>query len=164
VSRPAATGGTPATAILMKAGVIFTVHPYDHDPLTPSYGLEAVAALGVDPRRVFKTLLALVDGSPTVAVVPVAGQLDLKALANAVGGKKAEMMDPAAAQRITGYVVGGISPLGQRKQLPTIVDSTAVEFGTVFVSGGKRGLDIELSPDDLVALTQARTAPIGRPA
>jgi len=148
----------------MKAGVTFTVHPYDHDPHTSSYGLEAVAALGVDPRRVFKTLLALVDGAPTVAVVPVAGQLDLKALANAVGGKKAEMMDPTAAQRMTGYVVGGISPLGQRKRLTTIVDSTAVEFATVFVSGGKRGLDIELSAQDLVRLTQGRTAPIGRPS
>lgn len=148
----------------MKAGVTFTVHPYDHDPQTTSYGLEAVAALGVDPRRVFKTLLALVDGSPTVAVVPVAGQLDLKALANAVGGKKAEMMDPAAAQRMTGYVVGGISPLGQRKRLTTIVDSTSVEFATVFVSGGKRGLDIELSAQELVRLTQGRTAPIGRPS
>jgi Cys-tRNA(Pro)/Cys-tRNA(Cys) deacylase len=155
-------GGTPATVALTRAGVLFTAHPYDHDPSSSSYGLEAAAALGVDAARVFKTLLATVDGRVTVAVVPVSGSLDLKALAAATGGKRAEMADPSVAERTTGYVVGGISPLGQRKQLPTVVDVSAESFATVFVSGGRRGLDIELSPGDLVRLTGATTARIGR--
>ncbi len=155
--------GTPATVVLAAAGVPFSVHPYEHDPAARSYGLEAAQALGVDPVRVFKTLLATVDGTLTVAVVPVSGQLDLKALASAVGGKRAELADPRAAERSTGYVVGGISPLGQRRTLPTVIDSSAAGFSTVFVSAGRRGLDVELDPDDLVRLTSAVVAPLGRP-
>lgn len=160
--RARAGGGTPATTALDRAGVVHTLHPYEHDPAAPSYGLEAAEALGVPATRVFKTLLAEVDGRLTVAVVPVSGQLDLKALAAAVGGKKAQMADPGVAERVTGYVVGGISPLGQKKALPTVVDVTALEFPTVYVSAGKRGLDVELAPQELVRLTRARTAPIGR--
>jgi Cys-tRNA(Pro)/Cys-tRNA(Cys) deacylase len=149
--------------VLEKAKVAHTLHPYDPDhPDAQGYGEAAVAALGADPRQVFKTLLARVDGALTVAVVPVAGMLDLKALAAAVGGRKAVMADPADAERTTGYVVGGISPLGQRKALPTVVDDSALQFGTVMVSAGKRGLQVELAPADLVRLTRARTAPIGR--
>jgi Cys-tRNA(Pro)/Cys-tRNA(Cys) deacylase len=162
-NKAAARGaGTPATVALTKAGVPFEARAYDHDPAASSYGLEAAEALGVEPRRVFKTLLAEVDGKLVVAVVPVSGSLDLKALAAAAKGKRAVMADPAVAERTTGYVVGGISPLGQRKALPTVVDTSALEHATVLVSGGRRGFDIELSPDDLVRLTRATTAPIGR--
>ncbi|ATW48027.1 Cys-tRNA(Pro) deacylase [Streptomyces xantholiticus] len=156
------SGGTPATVALAAAGTPFTLHAYDHDPATPSYGEEAAEALGVCPDRVFKTLVADVDGALTVAVVPVAGQLDLKALAAAVGGKRAAMADPAAAERTTGYVRGGISPLGQRKRLPTVVDASASEHETVCVSAGRRGLEVELSPTDLVALTAASLSRIAR--
>jgi Cys-tRNA(Pro)/Cys-tRNA(Cys) deacylase len=156
-------GGTPATVALTAAGVDFTVHAYDHDPSHPSYGEEAAEAMGVSPERVFKTLVADVDGALTVAVVPVAGQLDLKALASAVGGKKAAMADPALAERTTGYVRGGISPLGQRKRLPTVLDASAGGHATICVSAGRRGLEVELSPTDLTALTGATLAPIGRP-
>lgn len=155
-------GGTPATVALAKAGVEFTLHPYDHDPSAASYGTEAAEALGLDPAHVFKTLLASVDGSLVVAVVPVTGQLDLKALAAAAGGKKAVMADPADAERATGYVVGGISPLGQRRRLSTYVDDSASTFATVYVSGGRRGLDIGLSPADLLRVTNASYAPIRR--
>ncbi len=155
-------GGTPATVALERAGVAFTTHRYEHDPAATSYGLEAAAQLGLDATAVFKTLLAEVDGQLVVAIVPVAGQLDLKALAGAVGGKRAAMADPAAAERATGYVVGGISPLGQRKQLPTVVDTSALGQPTVYVSGGKRGFDVGLDPSDLVALLSATVAPIGR--
>ena len=154
--------GTPATVALTQAKVSFEVHAYEHDPAAQSYGTEAAEAMGVVPGRVFKTLLADVDGKLTVAVVPVSGQLDLKALASAVGGKKAAMAAPAAAERTTGYVVGGISPLGQRKKLPTVIDESALGYETVFCSAGRRGLEIELAPADLVRLTGARTAPIGR--
>jgi Cys-tRNA(Pro)/Cys-tRNA(Cys) deacylase len=154
--------GTPATVALTKAGIAWTPHAYDHDPAAASYGLEAAIALGVDAHRVFKTLVASVDGALTVAVVPVTGQLDLKALAMAVDGKRAEMADPAVAERTTGYVRGGISPLGQRKPLPTVVDESATAHDTVFVSGGRRGFDVELDPRDLVRLTSARVAAIGR--
>ncbi|QNP73241.1 Cys-tRNA(Pro) deacylase [Streptomyces roseirectus] len=157
------SGGTPATVALTAAGVSYTVHAYDHDPAHPSYGEEAAEAMGVSPERVFKTLVADVDGALTVAVVPVAGTLDLKALANAVGGKKAAMADPALAERTTGYVRGGISPLGQRKRLPTVLDSSANAHPTICVSAGRRGLEVELSPTDLTTLTDAVTAPIGRP-
>ncbi|MFF9163013.1 Cys-tRNA(Pro) deacylase [Streptomyces longwoodensis] len=156
-------GGTPATVALTAAGVDFTVHAYDHDPNHPSYGGEAAEAMGVSPERVFKTLVADVDGALTVAVVPVAGQLDLKALAAAVGGKKAAMADPALAERTTGYVRGGISPLGQRKKLPTVLDASAGGHATICVSAGRRGLEVELSPADLATLTGATLAPIGRP-
>jgi len=155
-------GGTPATVALEAAGVAFTVHAYDHDPAAASYGGEAAQALGVGAERVFKTLVADVDGTLTVGVVPVSGQLDLKALAAAVGGKRAAMADPAAAERSSGYVLGGISPLGQRRALRTVVDDSALAHPTVFVSAGRRGLEVELTPADLVALTGARTAPIGR--
>ncbi len=154
--------GTPATIALTKAKVPFTVHAYDHDPASPSYGEEAASALGVPAERVFKTLVAAVDGKLTVAVVPVSGSLDLKALAAAAGGKKAAMADPAEAERATGYVLGGISPLGQRKRLPTVVDITASDHATVHVSAGRRGLEIELAPADLVRLTAAVLAPVGR--
>ena len=155
-------GGTPATVALTAAGVAFTVHSYDHDPSHPSYGEEAAEAMGVSPERVFKTLVADVDGALTVAVVPVAGQLDLKALAAAAGGKRAAMADPALAERTTGYVRGGISPLGQRKRLPTVLDESATGHDTICVSAGRRGLEVELSPRDLAKLTEAVAAPIGR--
>ncbi|MFD7546612.1 Cys-tRNA(Pro) deacylase [Streptomyces sp. NPDC059578] len=156
------TGGTPATVALTAAGAAFTVHAYAHDPAHPSYGEEAAQAMGVSPDRVFKTLVADVDGELTVAVVPVAGSLDLKALATAVGGKKAAMADPAAAERVTGYVRGGISPLGQRKRLRTVLDASAGEHTTICVSAGRRGLEVELAPTDLVTLTGAALASIGR--
>ncbi|MFF4499236.1 Cys-tRNA(Pro) deacylase [Streptomyces sp. NPDC001401] len=155
-------GGTPATVALTSAGVPYTIHAYDHDPSHPSYGEEAAEAMGVSPDRVFKTLVADVDGSLTVAVVPVAGQLDLKALASAVGGKRAAMADPALAERTTGYVRGGISPLGQRKKLPTVLDASASAHLTICISAGRRGLEVELSPESLTKLTQAVVAPIGR--
>ncbi|MEU9357891.1 Cys-tRNA(Pro) deacylase [Streptomyces sp. NPDC051840] len=161
-SRKQQPGGTPATVALTAAGTEFTVHAYDHDPASPSYGDEAAQALGVSPDRVFKTLVADVDGELVVAVVPVAGSLDLKALASAVGGKRAAMADPAAAERTTGYVRGGISPLGQRKRLRTVLDESAGSHPTVCVSAGRRGLEVELSPADLAALTGASLAPIGR--
>jgi len=155
-------GGTPATVALTRAGVTFEVHRYEHDPAAPSYGEEAAVLLGVDPGRVFKTLFAAVDGRLVVGVVPVSGQLDLKALAAAVGGKKAQMARPEDAERATGYVVGGISPVGQKRDHPTVVDTTALEHETVFVSGGRRGMDLELSPHDLVAVTRAVLSDIGR--
>ncbi|MCX4761291.1 Cys-tRNA(Pro) deacylase [Streptomyces sp. NBC_01275] len=156
-------GGTPATVALTAAGVDFTVHSYDHDPAHPSYGEEAAEAMGVSPDRVFKTLVADVDGALTVAVVPVAGSLDLKALAAAVGGKRATMADPILAERTTGYVRGGISPLGQRKKLPTVLDDSASTHPTICVSAGRRGLEVELAAEDLASLTGAKTAPIARP-
>ncbi|KUJ54439.1 aminoacyl-tRNA deacylase [Streptomyces albus subsp. albus] len=155
-------GGTPATVALTAAGTAFTVHSYEHDPAAPSYGTEAAEALGLDPGRVFKTLIATVDEALTVAVVPVSASLDLKALAAAVGGKRAAMADPAAAERTTGYVRGGISPLGQRKRLPTVLDASADDHPTVCVSAGRRGLEVELAPTDLAALTGAVVAPIAR--
>ncbi|TDD18266.1 Cys-tRNA(Pro) deacylase [Kribbella turkmenica] len=154
--------GTPATVALTKAKVEFTTHTYDHDPGARSYGLEAAEALGLAPEQVFKTLLVEVDGRLTVGVVPVDKQLDLKAIAAAAGGKKAVMADPAAAERTTGYVVGGISPIGQKRALPTVVDETATAHDTVYVSGGRRGLDLGLAPADLVTVTKARTAAIAR--
>ncbi|MGY5046058.1 Cys-tRNA(Pro) deacylase [Streptomyces sp. 900105755] len=156
------SGGTPATVALTTAGVDFTIHSYDHDPAHPSYGEEAAEAMGVSPDRVFKTLVADVDGALTVAVVPVAGSLDLKALATAVGGKRAAMADPALAERTTGYVRGGISPLGQRRKLPTVLDASASDHATICVSAGRRGLEVELAPTALASLTNATLAPIGR--
>ena len=156
------TVGTPATVALERAGVAFTVHAYDHDPRSASYGLEAADALGLDPDAVFKTLLADVDGELVVAVVPVSGQLDLKALASVLGGKRAAMADPAVAERTTGYVVGGISPIGQRKRLRTVVDETATTRPAVYVSGGRRGVDLGLDPADLVRVLDAQVARIGR--
>jgi Cys-tRNA(Pro)/Cys-tRNA(Cys) deacylase len=159
--------GTPALELLAKAGVPFTVHEYEH-VATNHYGDETVTALGVPAERVFKTLLASVTGGAkpelVVGIVPVSGQLDLKALAAAVGGKRADMADPAAAQRSSGYVVGGISPLGQRTRLRTVVDSSVLAHEAVLVSGGRRGLQLELAPADLVRLTDALVDDIGRPA
>ncbi|MEU2889826.1 Cys-tRNA(Pro) deacylase [Streptomyces albidoflavus] len=155
-------GGTPATVALTAAGAAFTTHAYAHDPAHPSYGEEAAEAMGVSPDRVFKTLVAEVDGRLTVAVVPVSGSLDLKALATAAGGKKAAMADPAAAERTTGYVRGGISPLGQRTALPTVLDASATGHATICVSAGRRGLEVELAPAVLAELTGAVTAPIAR--
>jgi Cys-tRNA(Pro)/Cys-tRNA(Cys) deacylase len=154
--------GTPATVALTAAGIAYVPHAYEHDPTATNFGLEAAGALGLDPDQVFKTLLADVDGSLVVAVVPVAGKLDLKALAAAIGGKKAEMADPKLAERKTGYVVGGISPIGQKTPHPTVLDETAELFETIFVSGGKRGFDIELAPSALLAVTHGSTAAIAR--
>jgi Cys-tRNA(Pro)/Cys-tRNA(Cys) deacylase len=147
--------GTPAVAAAEKAEIAFRVHEYDHDPGSASYGLEAVEKLGLDPARVFKTLVADVDGTLTVAVVPVEAQLDLRSL-----GKRARMADPKAAERATGYVTGGISPLGQRRPLPTLLDDSALAFETIHVSAGRRGLELELAPADLLALTGGRAAAI----
>jgi Cys-tRNA(Pro)/Cys-tRNA(Cys) deacylase len=152
--------GTPATALLSKQKVAHRLHPYQVDPDTPNYGAQVAAALGVPAARVFKTLVAEVDGALTVAVVPVTGELDLKALAAAVGGKRGALADRSLAERTTGYLRGGISPLGQRKRLPTVVDSSAENSETVYVSAGRRGLQMELSPADLVRLTNATLAPI----
>ena len=155
--------GTAATALLERQGIPHTVHTYSHDPQHESYGSEASEALNVPAGRVLKTLVASVDGALTVGVVPVSAQLDLKALAAAAGGKKATMADAAAAERATGYVVGGISPIGQRRRLPVVVDASALQFPTVYCSGGRRGLEIELSPADLVHAASATVAPISRP-
>jgi Cys-tRNA(Pro)/Cys-tRNA(Cys) deacylase len=145
---------------LQEAGIAFAVHEYHHDPDETAYGQEAAEALRLDPDRVFKTLVAEADGQLVVAVVPVSGQLSLKSLASAVGAKRAVMGDPRVVEKITGYVLGGISPVGQRKPLPTILDASALNHSTIFVSGGRRGFDIELRPDDLIEVTRARTAPL----
>lgn len=152
--------GTPATALLAKRKVPYTLHSYDHDPRHDSYGLEAAEALGIEAARVFKTLVAEVDGKLAVGVVPVTGQLDLKALAAALKGKKARMAEVVAAERATGYVAGGISPLGQKKRLPVVIDASAQGFDTVFCSAGRRGLEVELTPAALAELTGAVVAPI----
>lgn len=154
---------TPALDLLKKVCAPHRVHSYEHDPKAPSYGLEAAEKLGLEPGRVFKTLLASSEkGELLVAVVPVVGSLDLKALAHAAGVKKTEMADPAAAQRATGYLLGGISPLGQKKRLRTFIDSSAQDLTTLYVSAGRRGLEVELAPGVLAAQTQATFANIGR--
>jgi Cys-tRNA(Pro)/Cys-tRNA(Cys) deacylase len=155
-------GGTPATVALGAAGIAFELHPYEHDPRAESYGAEAAEALGVEEDRVFKTLMANADGQLVVAVVPVSGKLDLKALARALGASKAAMADVKEAERATGYVAGGISPLGQKRAHPTVVDESAYLFDTVFVSAGRRGLDVELAPADLVEATGASVADVSR--
>lgn len=160
----AGRGGTRAIEVLTALGIAHTVHRYEHDPRHPSFGQEASEALGVQAERVFKTLIADVDGVLTVAVVPVAGTLDLKALAAAVDGKKASMADPAQAEKASGYVTGGIAPLGLRRKLPVVVDDSALAFGTVFCSAGQRGLEIEVAPADLVQAAGATTAAIARRA
>jgi Cys-tRNA(Pro)/Cys-tRNA(Cys) deacylase len=153
--------GTTATIALQRAKIPFTLHEYTHDPRSASYGLEAADALGLPPGQVFKTLVAAVDGGTlAVGVVPVDRQLDLKALAAAVGGKRAAMAEVSAAERATGYVAGGISPVGQRRRLPVVIDASALSLGTLLVSAGRRGLEIELAPGDLVAATGGRVAPI----
>jgi Cys-tRNA(Pro)/Cys-tRNA(Cys) deacylase len=156
------SGSTPATVALTRAGVDFTLHEYRHDPRAESYGLEAAEALGVELPRVFKTLMSTVDGVLTVGIVPVSGQLNLKSLARAVGGSRASMAGLAAAERATGYVAGGISPVGQKRRHPTVLDKSASEHPTIFVSAGRRGLDLEIAPADLVAVTRAIVASIGR--
>jgi Cys-tRNA(Pro)/Cys-tRNA(Cys) deacylase len=157
-----AGAGTRATQQLARLGLSHVVHRYEHDPRHASYGQEASEALGVPADRVFKTLIADVDGQLTVAVVPVAGSLDLKALAFAVGGKKAAMADAVQAEKASGYVTGGIAPIGLRRPLLVVVDETVLCHATVFCSAGQRGLEIELAPADLVAAARARTAPIAR--
>lgn len=152
--------GTPATALLDKQRVAHTLHSYEHDPRHESYGLEAAEALGLVPGRVFKTLVAEVDGKLAVGVVPVTAQLDLKGLAAALKGKKAKMAAVADAERATGYVAGGISPLGQKKRLPVVLDESASEFETIFCSAGRRGLEVEIAPADLARLTGAVVARI----
>jgi Cys-tRNA(Pro)/Cys-tRNA(Cys) deacylase len=154
--------GTPATAALTSAGIPFTEHAYAHDPANRDFGMEAATALGLDPDQVFKTLLAEVDGRLVVGIVPVTGKLDLKALAMAVGGKRAAMADPALAERRTGYVVGGISPIGQKTRHETVLDETAELWDVVYVSGGRRGFDLGLAPTDLVRATGAVVADIAR--
>ena len=181
MTRRRSAGGTPATVALTAAGIAFEARAYDHDSLVTDrslrrapgarhegFGLEAAEELGVEPARVFKTLLASLDPAPgqrprlVVGIVPVSGQLDLKALARAVGGSKAAMAEVADAERTTGYVAGGISPVGQKRQLPTVLDDSALDHETVLVSGGRRGLDLELAPADLVAITGAVIATIRR--
>jgi Cys-tRNA(Pro)/Cys-tRNA(Cys) deacylase len=154
--------GTPATIVLNELGILFTAHPYEHSSQATEFGLEAATKLGVDAERVFKTLIAAVGDELIVAVVPVSGRLDFKALATAVHGKNAVMADPLVAQRRTGYIVGGISPVGQKTAHRTVIDETAELFDTIFVSGGKRGFDIELAPRDLVRATSATFAAIAR--
>jgi Cys-tRNA(Pro)/Cys-tRNA(Cys) deacylase len=160
--RREASAGTPATTALSRAGVDFGVHPYEHDPAAPSYGLEAATALGVPAEQVFKTLLVEGERGLAVGVVPVTRTLDLKAVAAALGVKKVGLARPEDAERSSGYVVGGISPVGQRRALPTVLDESAMAFETVYVSGGRRGLDLSLAPADLVRATSAATAPIAR--
>jgi len=162
VGRSAGGAGTPALAALQRAAVPHTVHPYAASDGGGSYGEEAAAALGVDPLRLLKTLVAAVDGRLTVAVVPVAGSLNLKALAAAAGGRRAALAEPAAAERATGYVLGGISPFGHRTRLPVFVDSAALGHTTVWCSAGRRGLQVELAPADLVRVAAATVAPLGR--
>lgn len=155
---------TPAIEAAKAAGIVYRVHPYDHDPSAESYGDEAAEALGIARERVFKTLLVALNGDPkrlAVGVVPVAGKLNLKAVAAACGAKKAEMAAAKDAERATGYVVGGISPLGQKRHLPLVLDASAGDFATVFVSAGRRGLEIELAAEDLLRLTGGSLAPIG---
>ncbi len=151
---------TPAMVALRERGIAFAVHEYHHDPDVTAFGEEAAKALRLDPDRVFKTLVADVDGQVVVGVLPVSSQLSLKALAAALGGKRAIMAEPKTAEKTTGYVLGGISPIGSRTSLPTVVDASAMDHSTIYVSGGRRGLDIELTPQDLIAVTQARTAPL----
>lgn len=168
MARRTKGGATPATRALATAGIEYAEHPYEHDPAAQSYGLEAAEAIGVAPERVLKTLLAQTDlprdHGLVVGIVPVTGQLDLKALAATVGAKKATMADPALAERTTGYVVGGISPIGQKRALTTVLDESALSHASVYVSGGRRGLDLELLPSDLVRTTGAVVAAIAKGA
>lgn len=154
---------TPALAVLVAAGISFVPRPYEHDERVTAFGDEAASALGVPPERVFKTLLTQVDNAPVTAVVPVSGSLDLKALAHVLRARRAVLADPATARRRTGYVLGGISPLGQRRPTPVVLDDSAMSHASILVSAGRRGLDVELAPADLVAVTRAGLAPIAGP-
>lgn len=151
---------TPAIAAAQRAGIEFEIHTYEHDPAHENFGLEAATALGLDPTHVFKTLLAEVDGTPVCAMVPVSSMLSLKSLAAAHGGKRAVMMDADRAQRLTGYVLGGISPLGQRSRSASYLDDSAMALPKIYVSAGRRGMEISLSPTDLITLTQGTHATI----
>ncbi len=155
-----AAAGTPATVLLTGQKIAHTLHPYEVSPESPNYGALVAQFLGVAPEKVFKSLIAEVDGTLVVAVVPVTGGLDLKALAQATGGKRASLADRAAAERSSGYVRGGISPLGQRKKLPTVIDDSAVTLDLMYVSAGRRGLQVSLAPADLIRLTDAVTTAI----
>lgn len=156
------TAATRATRELTRLGIAFTMHPYDHDPHERSFGEEAARVLGLSTDEVFKTLVVIVDDTPAVAVLPVSGLLDMKAFATACGGRRTDLADPALAQRMTGYVVGGISPIGQKRPLRTIIDEQAWMHDVIYVSGGRRGLDIGLTPNDLVHVTHAQIAVIAR--
>jgi len=154
---------TPAVHALEKSKIPFVLHEYDHDPTLRAYGEEAAQKLGVASEQLFKTLVVSTDGSGlAVGVVPVSGQLNLKAMAKALGTKKAEMAEKKLVERSTGYLTGGVSPLGQKKQLPTLIDASALDFDTIFVSAGRRGLQVSLSPRDLASLTRARFHPISK--
>lgn len=159
-----ATGhaATPATIELTRLSVAFTMHPYEHDPAERSFGDEAARALGLSPDEVFKTLVVMVDDAPTIAVLPVSARLDMKSLAASRGGRRAELADLGLAQRLTGYVIGGISPIGQKRPLTTIIDEQVWLHDVVYVSGGRRGLDIGLAPADLVSATRGTIAAIAR--
>ncbi|TDW74488.1 Cys-tRNA(Pro)/Cys-tRNA(Cys) deacylase [Curtobacterium sp. PhB25] len=158
----AGSPSTPATVALDRAGVSYTPHVYDHHESATNFGEEAAAALGLREEQVFKTLVVSVDGALAVAIVPVANRLDLKAIAAAVGGKKATLADPALAEKRTGYVVGGISPVGQKSWIRTVLDESALAYDSIFVSGGRRGFDIEVAPADLARVTEAISAAIAR--
>jgi len=160
-SHDGAMAATPAVDVLSRSGATYQLHEYKHDPAAP-YGLEAAQVLGIDPGRVFKTLVVALASGLAVAVVPVNAELDLKMMAQALGAKKVTMAEPTTAERATGYVVGGISPLGQKRRLSTVVDESASYWPTVFVSGGHRGLELELAPRDLVTLTGGTLAPVAR--
>ncbi|WIB31307.1 Cys-tRNA(Pro) deacylase [Curtobacterium sp. MCSS17_005] len=158
----AGSPSTPAAVALEAAGVPYTPHVYEHHESATNFGEEAAAALGLREEQVFKTLVVSVDGTLAVAIVPVANRLDLKAIAAAVGGKKATLADPALAEKRTGYVVGGISPVGQKTRLRTVLDESALSYASIFVSGGRRGFDVEVAPTDLARITEAVAAPIAR--